>query len=61
MGRKAHSMTQQRFGKTIRLFAPLYLRDVADVYRAYETIVARFEDLPRIEPDQGVRAAVAAE
>jgi hypothetical protein len=31
------------------------------VYRAYETIVARFEDLPRIEPDQGVRPAVAAE
>ena len=25
MGRKAHAMTQQRFGKTIRLFAPLYL------------------------------------
>ncbi len=25
MGRKAHTMTQQRFGKTIRLFAPLYL------------------------------------
>ena len=23
MGRKAHTMTQQRFGKTIRLFAPL--------------------------------------
>ena len=33
----------------------------ADVYRAYETIVARFEDLPRIQPDEGVRAAVAAE
>jgi N-methylhydantoinase B len=33
----------------------------ADVYRAYQTIVARFEDLPRIQPDQGVRAAVAAE
>ena len=25
MGRQAHAMTQQRFGKTIRLFAPLYL------------------------------------
>jgi 2-iminoacetate synthase len=25
MGRKANAMTQQRFGKTIRLFAPLYL------------------------------------
>ncbi len=25
MGRRAHRMTQQRFGKTIRLFAPLYL------------------------------------
>ena len=25
MGRRAHMMTQQRFGKTIRLFAPLYL------------------------------------
>ena len=25
MGRKAHTLTQQRFGKTIRLFAPLYL------------------------------------
>lgn len=25
LGRKAHAMTQQRFGKTIRLFAPLYL------------------------------------
>jgi 2-iminoacetate synthase len=25
MGRRAHAMTQQRFGKTIRLFAPLYL------------------------------------
>jgi len=25
MSRKAHTMTQQRFGKTIRLFAPLYL------------------------------------
>jgi 2-iminoacetate synthase len=25
MGRKAHTMTQQRFGKTIRMFAPLYL------------------------------------
>jgi 2-iminoacetate synthase len=25
MGKKSHSMTQQRFGKTIRLFAPLYL------------------------------------
>jgi 2-iminoacetate synthase len=25
MGRRAHTMTQQRFGKTIRLFAPLYL------------------------------------
>ena len=25
MGRRAHLMTQQRFGKTIRLFAPLYL------------------------------------
>jgi 2-iminoacetate synthase len=25
MGRKAHTMTQQRFGKTIRLFAPLYV------------------------------------
>jgi len=25
IGRKAHTMTQQRFGKTIRLFAPLYL------------------------------------
>jgi 2-iminoacetate synthase len=25
MSRKAHAMTQQRFGKTIRLFAPLYL------------------------------------
>ena len=25
MSRKAHAMSQQRFGKTIRLFAPLYL------------------------------------
>ena len=25
MGQKSHTMTQQRFGKTIRLFAPLYL------------------------------------
>ena len=25
MGRRAHVMTQQRFGKVIRLFAPLYL------------------------------------
>jgi 2-iminoacetate synthase len=25
MGRRAHTMTQQRFGKVIRLFAPLYL------------------------------------
>ena len=25
MGRRAHAMTQQRFGKVIRLFAPLYL------------------------------------
>ncbi len=25
LGRRAHLMTQQRFGKTIRLFAPLYL------------------------------------
>jgi 2-iminoacetate synthase len=25
MGRKAHQLTQQRFGKVIRLFAPLYL------------------------------------
>jgi 2-iminoacetate synthase len=25
MGRRSHTMTQQRFGKTIRLFAPLYL------------------------------------
>jgi len=25
MGRRAHLMTQQRFGKTIRLFAPLYV------------------------------------
>jgi 2-iminoacetate synthase len=25
MGRRAHRMTQQRFGKVIRLFAPLYL------------------------------------
>ena len=25
MGRRAHVMTQQRFGKTIRMFAPLYL------------------------------------
>ena len=25
MGRRAHTMTQQRYGKTIRLFAPLYL------------------------------------
>ena len=25
LGQRAHSMTQQRFGKTIRLFAPLYL------------------------------------
>ena len=25
LGRRAHQMTQQRFGKTIRLFAPLYL------------------------------------
>ena len=25
MGRQAHTLTQQRFGKTIRLFAPLYL------------------------------------
>ncbi len=25
MGRRAHLMTQQRFGKTIRMFAPLYL------------------------------------
>jgi len=33
----------------------------ADVYRAYETIVARFEDLPRIRPDEGMRAAVAGE
>jgi N-methylhydantoinase B len=33
----------------------------ADVYRAYETIVARFEDLPRIQPDESVRAAMAAE
>ena len=25
LGRRAHQMTQQRFGKTIRMFAPLYL------------------------------------
>jgi len=25
MGRRSHAMTQQRFGKTIRMFAPLYL------------------------------------
>jgi 2-iminoacetate synthase len=25
MGRRAHTMTQQRFGKVVRLFAPLYL------------------------------------
>ena len=25
LGRRAHAMTQQRFGKTIRMFAPLYL------------------------------------
>ncbi|HEX7568990.1 MAG TPA: 2-iminoacetate synthase ThiH, partial [Verrucomicrobiae bacterium] len=25
LGQRAHLMTQQRFGKTIRLFAPLYL------------------------------------
>ena len=25
MGRRAHTLTQQRFGKVIRLFAPLYL------------------------------------
>ena len=25
MGRRAHGLTQQRFGKTIRMFAPLYL------------------------------------
>src|SRR6516162_8501535 len=25
LGRRAHLMTQQRFGKVIRLFAPLYL------------------------------------
>jgi 2-iminoacetate synthase len=25
MGRQSHALTQQRFGKTIRLFAPLYL------------------------------------
>jgi 2-iminoacetate synthase len=25
MGQRSHAMTQQRFGKTIRLFAPLYL------------------------------------
>ncbi|HXS69249.1 MAG TPA: 2-iminoacetate synthase ThiH, partial [Candidatus Polarisedimenticolia bacterium] len=25
LGRRAHAMTQQRFGKVIRLFAPLYL------------------------------------
>jgi 2-iminoacetate synthase len=25
MGRRAHAMTQQRFGKVIRMFAPLYL------------------------------------
>ena len=25
IGRRAHALTQQRFGKTIRLFAPLYL------------------------------------
>lgn len=25
LGRRAHAMTQQRFGKTIRLFAPLYV------------------------------------
>ncbi len=25
LGRRAHTMTQQRFGKTIRMFAPLYL------------------------------------
>ena len=25
MGRRAHAMTQQRFGKVVRLFAPLYL------------------------------------
>ncbi|HTV76335.1 MAG TPA: hypothetical protein VMD57_04985, partial [Candidatus Baltobacteraceae bacterium] len=25
MGRRSHAMTQQRFGKVIRLFAPLYL------------------------------------
>jgi 2-iminoacetate synthase len=25
MGRRAHTMTQQRFGKVIRMFAPLYL------------------------------------
>src|ERR1043166_2038458 len=25
MGHRAHAMTQQRFGKVIRLFAPLYL------------------------------------
>jgi N-methylhydantoinase B len=33
----------------------------ADVYRAYETIVARFEDLPRVHPDGDINAAVAAE
>ena len=33
----------------------------ADVYRAYETIVARLEDLPDIQPDESVRAAMAAE
>src|ERR1035438_2896312 len=25
MGRRSHAMTKQRFGKVIRLFAPLYL------------------------------------
>ena len=25
LGRRSHAMTQQRFGKVIRLFAPLYL------------------------------------
>jgi N-methylhydantoinase B len=33
----------------------------ADVYRAYETIVARLEDLPDIQPDESVRTAMAAE
>jgi N-methylhydantoinase B len=31
----------------------------ADVYRAYETILARFEDLPRVQPEPSVRAAAA--